>query len=154
MHPQIVKQVITVPCAAAAYSAGDGVGAASYSDVHEIPACGIYIRNAVWVGADRLTPDLRMHCFSDSFAGVSDNAAFSIPDADAVNYLGYIDVAAANWTNTTTAKEYSFRAQVLMCQLAGKRLYWQFQLLTAGETFVTASGYQVGITYQKLFPIA
>lgn len=111
---------------ATAYADGDAFGSKFSLEVHSDPGRGILLHRVIFIDLEQVTNnDLQVHLFNDDFTESTDNAAFSVADADASKYYGSVAIAAAGYTAIGSTFDWGSVDASKHIHLPGRSLYFQ-----------------------------
>lgn len=147
---RLYSSIVTVDHTGTAYSAGDALGGKLSFSAHDDPGRGILLHKILSLDLEIITVnDHIVHLFAADFTASTDNAAFSIADADAPNYCGSVAITAANMTTITSTFDYYDSDVSRAIYLTGRSLYLQCATDQAFDS-VGTSQLKLRFIYERL----
>jgi hypothetical protein len=150
----IIRIFITPTITAGAYTAGDAIGGRlEFANAVWTDGGKGVIEKVVVVDRDQEQAPIDLVLFNQAFTATVDNAPFDPSDADLLNSLGYIDVAATDYAdfsdNSVAAKASGLRMPFAFQLASGTILYGQM-VVRSGPTYTATSDLTIILTIRRL----
>lgn len=96
-----------------AYSSADAVGGLmTFSNAVAVSGYGGVLQSVIVIDKANQKPALQIYISNQTFTASTDNAAFTVSDADVVNAVGYVSIAATDWQSNGTANAVATKAGI------------------------------------------
>jgi len=136
----VLEVTVTPAITAGAYTAGDALGGllTFASVVRSAGGCGEIVKVTIIDNAKQSAP-IDLVLFDRTFTPTADNAAFDPSDADLQNCLGYISVAATDYSE--------FNDNGVATKASGLQMPFEYELAAGGSSLFGQMVIRIGDTY-------